>query len=160
MSLNHSWRRAAEIYCGLLFSEGPCPFLDACPVMSSSRFLSGRSFWIPDSKFKPRRCQEVGNVNQWFTFCLAGLEEANKNFLSCCTEPFVRPDLCAASPTLLLDFHLLVSLKHHLLIGKWWLMPFVREPSDGPGSGPLLFYIFYGPIHHLSSVRSQAIERQ
>lgn len=79
-----SWRWAIEIYWSPLFSEGSCLLLDACPVMSSSRFLLGRSFWIHGSNFKPRHYQEVGNVNQWFTLSLAVqrviiLEEVNKN---------------------------------------------------------------------------------
>lgn len=90
-ALNHSWRRAAQISWSLLFSEGSCPFLDVCAVMSPSRFLSGRSFWLHGSNFEPRHYQEVGNVNQSFAFSrafwrMSVLEEAKE-------KAFVAPNL-------------------------------------------------------------------
>lgn len=118
-ALNHSWRRAAQISWSLLFSEGSCPFLDACAVMSPSRFLSGRSFWLHGSNFEPRHYQEVGNVNQSFAFSrafrrMSGVKE--KAFVTLHRTFNVCRPLCflADSPAW---FHLLIPQKRHVVIG-------------------------------------------
>lgn len=121
-ALNHSWRGAAQISWSLLFSEGSCPFLDVCAVMSPSRFLSGRSFWLHGSNFKARHYQEVGNVNQSFAFSRAFRrmsvpEEAEKRAFVTLHRTFnVCGPLCflADSPAW---FHLLISQKRHVVIG-------------------------------------------
>lgn len=62
-ALNHSWQRAAEIFCSLLFSAGSCPFSMCVLWCHPCGFFQVARFWILDSKFKPRHYQEVGNVN-------------------------------------------------------------------------------------------------
>lgn len=58
-------------------------------------FVSGRSFWILDSKLKPHHYQEVGNVKQWFRFCLVGLEGGHVALnLSCIQTSVLLDRLC------------------------------------------------------------------